>query len=427
VRDALFGQDGSVVTVELDPIDQLVRVVRHLADGSIASGWPWTPAPTDASMADIALGPDNSVYVIGRADPVNGGPWHEALHRLDASGHEMPGFPVVMQAVDYCGLHVAGDGRAVVSCEGEDTAGSVTAITPDGTAASGWPVKTPVLTQVLGVRHDGAVLLGTQGPAALKVSLLGPDGRPVPGWHRRAFSDTSQIAFDDAGRIRVVSWTYANGECAPILSTTYTVLAADGRSAPGWPITVKGWGSVPVVRADGSMVATTSGHGLDAWSLSGRRLRGWPTSGVDIASGCNGGSNPAATGDGGVVVVGHRSVTRFTASGAVVSGWPVRLPGTVAIECRTCTPGPAAPLNAGVTAGKVFVAVYLGADQQTARIVGLNLHGRPLAGFPKGIGKSGDEVAWLRTGPDGRVWALLLTDTGGYGDASTLVPLTSAP
>jgi hypothetical protein len=429
ILDAQFAPDGSVFTVEFIEVG-VVRVVRHLAEGSVAAGWPWTLDAQDTSYADIALGPDSSVYVIESVEPIDGSPWRETLHRLDAGGSEMAGFPVKMPSLSSCGLHVADDGRAIVVCEGEDVAGSITEILPDGTTASGWPVTPRVTSWVIDVGRDGSVLLGTRVSADWRVSLLGPDGRPVPGWHLPSFPDLTEVGFDLAGRIRVVSWIYAEdeGECGPALSTTYAVLAADGRSAPGWPITIKGWGSRPVVRADGSMVVAASGHRLRAWSLAGRPLPGWPTHGIDIAAACSGGTDPTDAGAGGVVVVGDHHITRFDASGKMMPGWPVRQSWTQAVSCPLCTRGPSAPLSAGVTADTTFAAVDVGGDPDVVDLVGLDLHGRPLAGFPQRIAKPDLEVAWLRAGPDGRVWVLLWNDQGATGrTSSSLVPLTAAP
>lgn len=108
-----------------------------------------------------------------------------------------------------------------------------------------------------------------------------------------------------------------------------------------------------------------------------------------------------------------------------------REPDLIRSRSPTCTPGPAGPLLPAVHEGDVFVAVY-GPPQGatllgTARIVGLNARGKALTSFPARIGATGDEVAWLDTAPDGRIWALLWTDVPESGLASTLVPLTPAP
>lgn len=204
---------------------------------------------------------------------------------------------------------------------------------------------------------------------------------------------------------------WLQGECAPAASTEYAVLGIGGRVLAGWPQRIAGWGSDPVVRADGSMIVAASGGRTLAWSLAGRRLAGWPTRGVDVDSGCYAGSTPVATGAGGVVVLGSRNATLFGAAGAIRPGWPIRVPYTVAISCPGCTPGPAAPVLPVVGASGIYVGAYEGraasSDPGRPRVVVLDRAGRRPAGAQRVIGAAGDEIGWLSIAPDGRVWAVV--------------------
>lgn len=429
VQDVLFLDDGRVAVNAIDTASQSLSVAMLLPDGSMAAGWPWQPSPDEASLADVVPGPAGSLYVLGRAGPLSSpDDWKETLHRLAADGTEMAGFPVTMPAVSYCALMASPSGSAVVACQQDATttvsspATTVALVRPDGTSPAGWPVRVADGATPVGFLHDGGLVLRVDTNTAMRVAVLDASGRLAAGWQRPAFGGISDVSVDPAGRVRVVSRDFQDGECGAPIRTTYAVLGSNGRPAAGWPVSISGWGSGPVIRSDGSMVIATSGGRVLAYSLDGRRLAGW-TSSVPVAAGCFGGSTPVSAGTDGQLVLSYQRATLVTSGGRIAGGWPTSVPGTVAIDCPTCTPGPAAPIPPVVGRTGIYVAAYgprTTDGASGAPRVAVFRRGGGLPASQQVIGASGNEVAWLRMAPDGRVFALLTHDDGATA-GSTLV------
>ena len=145
--------------------------------------------------------------------------------------------------------------------------------------------------------------------------------------------------------------------CGDPARTVYTMLRADGSTGPGWPVTVKGWSSEPLLTADGMMVVASATGKVTAYSSRGVVEDGWPVRRVGVTVGCSGGSRPWAAGDGTTVVVGDGRATLLTADGRVASGWPVTLPYELAPDCRDCTPG-GGPMDPAVGERAVYIGAY---------------------------------------------------------------------
>jgi len=426
-----FTPDGSVITVEISTTVQSATVRRLAADGGTVAGWPWRQANGD--LADAAPGPNGSTYVIARVQQ-NVGEYQWTLHRLDAHGAEMAGFPAPLPAFELCRVAVAADGGAVTSCAREDSTTSewtttVTRVRPNGHRASGWPMRVHGDATSLGFLRNGDVVLAVndylagQDRSFGRVVLVAPNGRPDPAWRAVRFSDMTTVHLSAAGRVIVVSHAYQDGECGAAISTTYRMLGSGGLPAVGWPVTIRGWGSDPVIRADGSLVVAASGGRVRAWSATGHTLAGWPLSGIDVATGCYSGSTPVAAGGGAVVVLGAKHVTMLNARGAVTAGWPVTLADQVARTCMSCTPGPAGPLTPAVGIS-VYVPAYHGAASSDGqpRIEVLDAHGQSATSWNGLIGAAGDELHSLQVAPGGHVWALIQRpDSNGPRDSLVLV------
>ena len=239
------------------------------------------------------------------------------------------------------------DGTAYLNCEGEDasTAGGVTtvrAIRPDGSTATGWPVVLQGGATIDGFRPDGAVVITTVDERGWRIAVIRPDGTSAPGWPRGT-PVGSTVAIDGGGRIHVTAHEWSEGQCGPAIRTTYNVLRRDGTKVPGWPVTLRGWASEPLVADDGSMTIVTKNDRAIRYGRNGRVAGGWPVTGVGVSVGCYSGSVPVSAGKDGVVVVGDGQATRLTNGGRIARGWPVDLPYRPAITCPSCTPVPRGP------------------------------------------------------------------------------------
>jgi hypothetical protein len=212
----------------------------------------------------------------------------------------------------------------------------------------------------------------------------------------------------------------------------YSMLQADGSTALGWPVTVKGWSSEPQLAADGTMVVAAATGKVTAYSSLGVVQDGWPVSKVDVNVECTGGSRPWAAGDGTTVVVGDDRATLLTADGRVASGWPVTLPYGPADSCGfACTPGGSGPMEPAVGERAVYIGAYQGEGARgdgtsivqpstvQPRVMVVERDGSMPSDAQLLIGKVGDTLSWVRIAPTGRVWALTISYLEG-GEAGTL-------
>ena len=408
IADVRFAPDGRIVLVERDWAANQSRVVALDPHGSILPGWPWTQGDTGDPIAMAELGPEESVYVAVRGAQGDPQTFTWTLHRLDANAVEMAGFPVALPDVPVCGMAVGADGTAYLACEGGDastTAGvtTVRAVRPDGSTVSGWPVVVQGGGAINGFRPDGAIVITTVDERGWRIAVIRPDGTSAPGWPRGTPVGSS-VVIDGSGRIHVTSHDWSEGQCGPATRTTYNVLRLDGTKVPGWPVTLRGWASEPLVADDGSMTILTGNGRAIRYGRGGRVADGWPVTGVGVSVGCYSGSVPVSAGTDGVVVVGDGEATRLTNDGRVARVWPVDLPYTPAISCPACTPGPAGPLAPAIGERGIYVAGY---RRDRPRLMALARDGALMKGRQKAIGKTGDDVEWVRIAPNGRVWMLL--------------------
>jgi len=416
ITNALFGEDGRVVLAEHDG-----RVTVLDSGGSPVPGWPWTSGGTGDGAPRVAFGPEGSVYVAVRVGTeVYPATYTWTLHRLDPEGRELAGFPLDLPAVPFCDLEV-NEGAAYVSC-GDEEAGAtaeVRVVEPDGSTRDGWPVGLGMGAEIAGFGPDGRVYLRTWGePSTL--TALASDGTKVPGWpHKVTGVVEAGVQIDNQGRVRVTSRSDVTEQCGLPAETAYTMLRADGSTAPGWPVTVKGWSSVPELAADGTMVVASANGKVTAYSSRGVIEDGWPVSKVDVNVECTGGSQPWAAGDGTTVVLGDDHATLLTADGRVASGWPVTLPYGPADSCGfACAPGGMGPMEPAVGERAVYIGAYQGElargdgtsivqpSTVQPRVMVVERDGSMPPDAQLLLGKVDDRLSWLRIAPTGRVWAL---------------------
>jgi hypothetical protein len=395
------------------------RVTVLDSDGRPVPGWPWTPGDTSDAALRVAFGPDDSLYVTA-----GGERW--SLHRLGRDGKEMAGFPVDLPSKQLCDLAV-NEGAAYVDCRSEDeeTGAGTTelkVVDQDGSTRAGWPVRLAGLFTPAGFGPGGRVYLyawyGEQGG---RITALASDGTEVAGWPRKIGGEGEPgVAIDAQGRVRVrTDRDVAQQQCGLPDKTVYTMLRADGSTESGWPVTVKGWSSLPELNDDGTMVVASATGKVTAYSPRGVVEDGWPVSKVDVSVGCTGGSQPWAAGDGATVVLGDDHATLLAADGRVASGWPVTLPYGPADSCGfACTPGGMGPMEPAVGERAVYIGAYQGdlggpgtegTNTVQPRVMVVERDGSMPSDAQLLVGEVGDTLSWLRIAPTGRVWALTIS------------------
>ena len=423
ITDALFGEDGRVVLAEHDG-----RITVLDSNGSPVPGWPWTPSVAGGGAPSVVFGPDGSLYVAVRVStdvyPVA---YSWSLHRLGPDGREMAGFPVDLPPMPFCGLDVS-DTDAFVFCQDENestgNASVFTVVRPDGSTRGGWPVRMAGLLTLAGFGPDGrAYLTAWYGEPGVRITALASSGTEVAGWPRTIGGEGEPwVQIDAQGRVRVTSSRdVAQEQCGLPAQTAYTMLQADGSTGPGWPVTVKGWSSMPELADDGTMVVAAATGKVTAYSSRGVVRDGWPVSKVDVNVECMGGSRPWAAGGGTTVVLGEDHATLLAADGRVASGWPVTLPYGPADSCGfACTPGGMGPMEPAVGERAVYIGAYQGdvggkgteggTNTVQPRVTVVERDGSMPSDAQVLLGKVGDTLWWLRIAPTGRVWALTVSN-----------------
>jgi hypothetical protein len=418
----LFAPDGRIVLVTEDLNAGRSQVVTLDADGAVLPGWPWSNGVAGSPIATAALGPERSVYVAVRSGVAGTDAYRWDLHRVGIDGTELPGFPVPLAPVPFCAIASTDDGALIAACEDQDvdTGASVSTFTrvrPDGSTAPGWPITQNGSASIEGFLPGGALVVWLSEPGRATVLAIRPDGSAEPGWPIAVPEDAGSVTVDDAGRVRITSWAWSEGQCGPATGTTYAVHDAAGTELVGWPVTVKGWASEPLVAADGSMTVVTGGSQALRYGLDGQPADDWTVSPVAVSEDCYGGSRPIDAGGGATLVVAPRA-TLLDASGAVAAGWPVDLGFEVARACHDCTPGPSAPLAPAVGSEGIYIAAY----GPGPRVVSLARDGTRIPDEQRIVGKEGDVVTWIKVAPSGRVW-ILLERALDEGTSTLLVPL----
>jgi hypothetical protein len=416
IDDVLFAPDGRIVVVEHEGRRSLIVTLDE--SGRTMTGWPWSEGATAEPAAAAALGADASVYIaVRRAEgvPLR---FHWTLHRLDAAGREMPGFPIKLADARSCEVSVAPDGSACVACQSENewtraATTEVRVVRSDGTTAPGWPIAVVGSASVKGFRRpDGATVLAVSEPPTVTVVLR--TGETASGWPR-SVAKGAGISIDASGRVRLTSWAVSDASYGNVTRTTYMLLGLDGEGVPGWPISVDGWWSSPLETDDGSMTVVSDRYGAYRYRGDGSIADGWPVEDVPVSPG----SMPVDAGSGDVVVVAT-SVSLVEASGRVADGWPVELP-PIAMSCPDCAGGTGGPLDPAVGEEAIHVATY---REKWPQLVTLTRdHGGPHQST-RLVGAVGDTIRWLRIAPSGGVWMLLdRSSDETRAIVSTLVPV----
>lgn len=408
--------DENVVLADLDrdgAEEILLAGDRELyvfrGDGSPHAPWPLPVSPTpDARILEVAAGDIDGdadleiVVLVHSLDWVDGASIR-AFHQ--ESGLPVAGWPVIFRAVNDLYTFAEELALADVDCDGVtdvvvfdgNASPWVGVFRGNGTALPGWPVGLPGAPS----SSDG----GFVDRMSLAVGDL--DG----GWRPE---------------IVVSVFRATPGTDAEIRPNVMWVLHADGRVAAGWPRTVQGGLTDPVLASlDGSPgleivvgEELPAGSRTHAYKIDGSEIPGWPVVGpIGMLAAAD------LEGDGSteVVVNGGSLVSAIDASGGV-RRWPLRDGYTLG-----------APSIADVDGdGRQEIVLSLCSSDlfgycRRSRLAVLTLDGPMAAGFPSG--EMSDEVSQPVVGDidgDGRTdFVLFVWEEGKPVAFTNHLPFTS--
>jgi hypothetical protein len=362
--------DGSIYVEACG--DPTTGCVIHRLDptGRDVSGWPIEVAcPTRGCRyaSILGIGPKGSVYLTGlHAEEFR-------LIAIDSHGETIAGWPLVLDGYDWSDAQLGSDGTVYLVRR---------------------PVGTPTFDPVKGAIDDDAELWA-----------FGPNGKRRSGWPVPV-PDIRQFLIDPQGNVVVWSLIDDVGElCVNPRRTLFTVLGPDGRTLPGWPRGSTGHASPPVVGADGNVYYVSATYRVYAHDRAGEVKAGWPVAVPGAGNGC-GPDRPILAPDGTVYVVGDE-VTALSADGRSRPGWPYRSTGSLSGPCfdSECFGGP----GGGILGpdGALYLIVYHGKPGSVrAEVIALDRQGRVTPGWPYRVPFDANAVPlWLvAASPDGRLF-----------------------
>lgn len=355
--------DGSVYLEERG-VPAVGNVVHRLdAAGREMPGWPFsipselacpagppfnTDDPRTAAADDpcypvrIAVASDGTAYLQTRP-PVRG-----QLLAIDGAGTVKAGWPIDLEGYDWADAVVADGGvyidrrplgpPSVNSIGGfVDDRAQLMAFGLDGTGGPGWPVPVPEIRGYLPGSHGNVVVWSVE---------------------------------DDLGEL-----------CSNPRRTVFTILGPDGKHLPGWPRGSTGNASAPVVGDDGTVYYVSATHRLYAHDLTGDVKAGWPVAVPGAGDAC-GPERPHLAPDGTIYSIGD-DVMAVSADGRPAPGWPYHPDGQLTGPCldSECYGGHGAP-RFGPDGSIYFLVFHTDGARTRAEIVGLDRQGRPTNGWP---------------------------------------------
>ncbi len=291
----------------------------------------------------LVIDPNGTAYLTSER------PVSPRIIAIDASGAVEPGWPIDLDDREWSDQQVGADGSVFMVRR---------------------PIGTPTWDEARGRVDDDAELFA-----------FAPDGMPRPGWPV-AVPDIRGFSVGPQGNVTVWSLIDDVGElCTDPRRTLYTVLGPDGRSLPGWPRGSTGYASFPVVAADGTLSYVSATDKLYAHDRGGEVKAGWPVAVPGAGNGC-GPESPYLAPDGTIYVMGDE-VEALAPDGRSRPGWPYRPAGQLIGPCldSECYGGHGAPAF-GLDGTVYVVDFHTDASGTRAEIVALDRRGKLKPGWP---------------------------------------------
>jgi hypothetical protein len=363
------GPDGSVYFEECGGL----RCAVHGLDvtGREPAGWPFD-VPGDFACpnggvcgAILGITPGGTTYLSHWRD-VGG----LQVISIDASGQIMPGWPVVPDAQGgwWSNAQVGSDGTLFIlgRPDGGATPARLAAYSPNGRLRPGWPVALPDNSDY----------------------VLGPDGTAVV-WS----------LIDNRGEL-----------CSEPRRTVFTVLGPDGRTLPGWPRGSQGHASSPVADLDGTLYYVSALGNVYAHDRTSEIKAGWPVP-VPGAIGVCGRLPPYLAPDGTIYILANdevmgSEVTALSRDGLSRPGWPYHSAGELIGPPFDSEGGGSISPPVFGPDGTVYLVIFqTDATAVRADIVALDQRAQVKVGWPYRlpIDPTAGEVASLTISPDGRL------------------------
>ncbi len=360
-KTPVAGPGGSVYVEECGTAAVGCRVHRLGTDGQEPPGWPFEVPPSvmcpmsDACVSRLVLGSQDTVHLMS---------WHKANRQtqilaIDPTGRVKPGWPVALDDAYgwFSAPHLGSDGTLFIETKpgADDGPSALWALAPDGSRRPGWPIS---IADFGGWRP-------------------GPNGTIVTVTYEPLLDPAQGGLEADASR------------------TVFSVVGPDGRTLPGWPRGSKGYATRPVVDSDGTISYLSATDKVYAHDGAGEVKAGWPVA-MPHDSRIYG---PYRGSEGTVYFLATEVVAIFPDG----TGWRYRPAGPLTWPCsdQDCPPFAAAP--AFGSGGVVYVAVN---HDDSVEIVALDHRGQPIRGWPYRLRVDAPnlDVPSLTVSPDGRLY-----------------------
>ena len=452
----------------VSPTPSPVRSASPVPSAPAASGPVVAPAslPLPSGSVSLAAAPTGGVWVLVNDPPdLAGESGRAVLALLAADGVPAPGWPQEIGDV-VCSIRagipaspasrlplVAPDGSVRLLCRtaSPDATPAVFALSFDaaGTPSPGWPVRLPADPVDARMVGDTLVLATSEATTDADGNLLEGEFRilrvSAPGQLERgqAAAMDRNSSYDPtlaADGVAFQRWVHDEGADP---ATEILAFGFDG-ALPGWPVSVPGIVSAPVLGPDGRYYATASARAsydalapdqaLVALTPSGSLSVGLdlPVAGISEATFAGGYAplRPELEAGGSAWVLGVDTrdnvvVHALGPNGAIRGGWPwsAGAPIEEQGECGQETGCGVWRTVPALGPGGVFLVLLAPADSRSGgRVVAVGPDGRVVDGWPVTLTNPGGRWDVVVASADGTVYATAI-EAGGRTSTTTLLAI----